>query len=328
MRSPIIAYPAYFNTVTNTMLHEQHTEHTFNRKDYSTCKILMLIFLKGPFELFLKFLLAFNDSMVDMAMSDNATEVCREFRAHIRGRALIRFNMKYNETIAQLRQSSTRLETVTRAKTPASLTIEHARDMVKHVILGFGRVNQVKHMCLHVITCKKHRNSAEEDFLERLMNMNQCLELLSRYFPAVASLTESELKDAFLQAQPTIYLEDFVRSRLNIDDVSIEDLLEYFSDLQHLESRHISDSPRHQRHPVPLTHLARSTSSAPPSRPNTHHPTNNPTSSRPLNPNRPAFIPRDQRPAANQQNQQRRQPHHNALQANASARGRYNNNNT
>ena len=48
-------------------------------------------------------------------------------------------------------------------------------------------------------------------------------------------LTEDELKDACLCAQPTIFQSDFTRSRMSVDNSDIHELLECFVDLQSLD---------------------------------------------------------------------------------------------
>ena len=86
------------------------------------------------------------------------------------------------------------------------------------------------------MTIKKPLGILQDDFLDRMMQLQLYLQLLHRYFPTIIPLDDVEFKDSYVQGQPVIYKNYLTQAGIVIDDVSIEDLLEYFSELQFNES--------------------------------------------------------------------------------------------
>ena len=114
--------------------------------------------------------------------------------------------------------------------------MDNYSNMIKYVITRFGWTNVLKYIKPHIMTIKKPLGILQDDFLDRMMQLQLYLQLLNRYFPTIIPLDDVEFKDSYVQGQPVIYKNYLTQAGIVIDDVSIEDLLEYFSELQFNES--------------------------------------------------------------------------------------------
>ena len=91
------------------------------------------------------------------------------------------------------------------------------------------------------MTSSKLRGVNQDGYLERMHTLQRYLTLLQTYFPAIIPLTDDEIKDACLEAQPLVCKNDFRRSRVRHEDADISELSDFCNHLQSLEppiSRH------------------------------------------------------------------------------------------
>ena len=79
---------------------------------------------------------------------------------------------------------------------------------------------------------KKPFSVPQDDYLDRMMQMQLYLQLLNNFFLSITPLTDVEFKDSYVQGQPAIFKSYLTQARIVIDDVTIEELLEYFSKLE------------------------------------------------------------------------------------------------
>lgn len=113
---------------------------------------------------------------------------------------------------------------------------KHLDDILNYVIRVFSSANNLKYIKPHIMTIHKKFSVTQEEFLDRIQEMNRYLQLLQKYFPSIDSLTNNEMKDTFVHAQPQLFNRYFISSYLDIDSCDIEDLLSYFQDLQGLDN--------------------------------------------------------------------------------------------
>ena len=176
-------FPLTNEIITDSQLHEQFAKHAITKSDESSCEIFMSVFSNGSLEHSLKFLMIFKQVMTDMNLDTKVNGMCREFRDHTRGSALSRFNSIYDQQMVDLPVSE-------------NLTPEHLKTIIAHAITGFGRTNRLKCIKLHMSTVSKPHGTSQDTFMERTHVMQNYLQLLNHYFPAITSLNIKDFKDA------------------------------------------------------------------------------------------------------------------------------------
>ena len=80
--------------------------------------------------------------MTDVDLDIKTSDVCREFRAHTRGRALSRFNSSYDAHMVNVPDVS-------------NFTPDDLKIMIANAIVGFGRANRLKCVKRHMSTVSK-----------------------------------------------------------------------------------------------------------------------------------------------------------------------------
>lgn len=97
---------------------------------------------------------------------------------------LSRFNLKYN----QLTNNIANVE-----------ILENYMDMIKYITCRFRYTNVLKYIKPHIITIKKPLGISQDNFLDRMMQVQQYLQLLHQYFNSITKLNDIEFKDAYVQ---------------------------------------------------------------------------------------------------------------------------------
>ena len=68
----------------------------------------------------------------------------------------------------------------------------------------------------------------QENYLDRLMLIQRYLLLLNKYFSNILALASSELKDTYISGQSSKFKTDLIKLQTAIDNVTIEELLNFF----------------------------------------------------------------------------------------------------
>ena len=110
--------------------------------------------------------------------------------------------------------------------------------------MGYGNLSGIMEIKPNIITCKKPYRVRQQVFHDRLLQMQQYLHILHQYFNCVKTLDNDETKDIFVRAQPINFMKDFARAKISICASTIEDLLEFFIDLEYYDEYNV---PRQQR---------------------------------------------------------------------------------
>ena len=143
-----------------------------------------------------------------MGFANKPVDVCRDFRVHARGKALYCFNTKYDEIVEDV---------------PTS---DNVKEIMKHVIIGFGKKNQLKEIRRHMVTVSELHSASQDDYFKRMHAIQHFLEILHHYFPFINPVTGDDFKDACYQAQPMKFKGDFTLSRMTIDGSAIDEIVE------------------------------------------------------------------------------------------------------
>ena len=239
MKAPIRFFPEQSSIITDAMVMKFFNKHTIEDND-SSYEIRIPIFHKGDLEHYLMFLIAFNEGLESMNLQNNANAFIKHYRNHTQNKAKTKFNDKLRELQSNLTESQ-------------SLTMSDIATCIKHVIRGYGNVSKLNHIKSNILTIKKPLGVHEQTFHDRLVQMQKYLNLLNNLFPHVKTIDNEELKDIFLRAQPIKFQEDFCKSKMTLEDTTIDEMLEYFIDLEYFDNRHSSNQQRrNERYFMPI----------------------------------------------------------------------------
>ena len=127
--------------------------------------------------------------MAGTRLGTKTSDICRELRARTRGRALSIFNPSYDTHVVNVPDAS-------------DLTSDDLKTMIANAIVGFGRTSRLKCIKRHMSTVSKPHGILQDVFMERMYIVQSYLQLLNHYFPTITPLTENDVKDSCIQAQP------------------------------------------------------------------------------------------------------------------------------
>ena len=102
--------------------------------------------------------------------------------------SLTRFNSKLNEFLATKTESE-------------ALNMNNIIECIKYVIEYFGNFVNLLKIKLSMITVRKLFNIRKDEFCNRLIEMQSCLQLIYKYFNNVKTINKDNLKNIFLCTQ-------------------------------------------------------------------------------------------------------------------------------